>query len=209
MARLVVYTAIFGGFDTLEPALCRVPHICFTDRSVEVEGWEIRVAERKFEDPRKEARFYKTHAHKLLETKTSIWVDGHIRIKGPQSLLEYMRGGIALHSHRRRKDLYEEGEFCVKVGKADSDIVQKQLARYRAEGYPEGNGLVETGLLVRDHVKKVNVFNGEWWKEIARGSSRDQISFNYVAWKLGQQYGIVPGKIYRNPVLVFHKHSKL
>ena len=37
-----------------------------------------------------------------------------------------------------------------------------------------------------------------WWEEIKYNSKRDQLSFNYVAWKNGLKYNSIPGDIRNN-----------
>jgi hypothetical protein len=41
-------------------------------------------------------------------------------------------------------------------------------------------------------------FDEVWWDEISRHSRRDQLSFNYVAWKLGFEYSTLPGCVDQN-----------
>lgn len=208
---IVVYTAIFGGFDELKPVLVgkEIRHVCFTDVLQCVAGWQEVQVECK--EPRLAARKYKVLAHRWFpKAKHTIWVDGHIRLRvHPREMLKSLKGcDIALHAHRRRNCIYDEAEFCVACRKAGVEEVGKQMVRYRAVGYPEHAGLVETGLVVRRHTLPVREFNEMWWNEISHGSVRDQLSFNYVCWRLGMRYAIIPGKVYRNRALLFHRHAK-
>jgi hypothetical protein len=41
---------------------------------------------------------------------------------------------------------------------------------------------------LRRHTQAVRAFNEAWWTEIVRGSWRDQLSFDYISWKLGISY---------------------
>lgn len=66
------------------------------------------------------------------------------------------------------------------------------MARYRAEGLPEDAGLIEAPVILRRHTDAIRRLNESWWGEIVRASRRDQLSFNYVAWKLGLRYGTFP-----------------
>jgi hypothetical protein len=70
-----------------------------------------------------------------------------------------------------------------------------QVGRYEFSGYPHNNGLVETGVLLRRKQPEVATFNERWWAEIRQGSLRDQLSFNYVAWRVRLKYGLLPGKV--------------
>jgi hypothetical protein len=71
-------------------------------------------------------------------------------------------------------------------------IIDAQIARYRAEGLPESSGLIEAPILLRRHTPAVARLNAAWWAELARGSRRDQLSFNYASWKLGFCYATFP-----------------
>ena len=56
--------------------------------------------------------------------------------------------------------------------------------RYKKEKYPDNNGLIESCLIIRKHNVKecINIMN-KWYEEIKLNSHRDQLSFNYIAWK--------------------------
>ena len=77
---------------------------------------------------------------------------------------------------------------CTGQHKDDPDIMRKQVDRYMQAGYPEHHGLVETTVLLRWHTPRVAEFNAAWWTELTNGSLRDQLSFNYVAWKQRMAY---------------------
>ena len=66
----------------------------------------------------------------------------------------------------------------------------------KSENYPENNGLISGGVLVRKHTdeKLIKVME-EWWYFVKNFSKRDQLSFNYVAWKHHFKYNVIPGDI--------------
>jgi len=86
--------------------------------------------------------------------------------------------------HPRRDCAYAEGAVCVSQGLDDPQVINSQLERYRAEDYPYDNGLVMGGMIARKHNKRTQRINEAWWDEVITGSYRDQLSFNYVLWKL-------------------------
>ena len=62
--------------------------------------------------------------------------------------------------------------------------MRKQVDRYRKAGYPADNGLVSGAIIFRKNASPtVKKINEDWWREIESGSVRDQLSFDYVAWK--------------------------
>lgn len=96
--------------------------------------------------------------------------------------------------------MYEEAEECIRLGKDLPEVIEKQMERYRKEGYKADNGLVVTNVLVRKHTdKNVIKLMNLWWEEIERNSKRDQLSFNYACWKLGINYDVSELKCWRSP----------
>jgi len=75
------------------------------------------------------------------------------------------------------------------------EIIKQQIDKYRKNNYPENNGLVSSKILFRRHNSVIASFNELWWNEIAIHSKRDQLSFNYVAWKSGFNYFIIPANV--------------
>ena len=68
--------------------------------------------------------------------------------------------------------------------KDSKDVIDKQIAKYQAEGYPKNIGMYETGIILRKHVDtKCQLVCNRWASELLLGSHRDQLSFNYACWK--------------------------
>jgi hypothetical protein len=92
-------------------------------------------------------------------------------------------------SNQGRDCIYEEAEILIKMTdsgkfKDHPEIIKKQVEKYRAEGYPEHNGLLSSMIMLRRHNESEVIQTMEdWWKELKLHSRRDQLSFNYVAWK--------------------------
>ncbi|KAH0981700.1 hypothetical protein GBA52_008877 [Prunus armeniaca] len=78
----------------------------------------------------------------------------------------------------------------VKKNKAKPEEVEVQLSQYRHDGLPEDkrfNGkkaLAEASVIVREHTSLTNMFMCLWFNEVVRFTSRDQLSFPYVLWRL-------------------------
>jgi len=100
---------------------------------------------------------------------------------------------IIAERHPVRADLYEEGSVVKTLKKASPEIVDRQLQNYKDQGYPKNFGLLEGQLLFRNFgYSNVQVLSCMWFDEINRGSRRDQLSFNYVVWKLGLEMKYYP-----------------
>jgi hypothetical protein len=188
--EIAIYTAIFGNYDDLLGPLVKVPgcdFYCFTDNgNLKASGYKVIKVKRNFDDPTRDARMYKCLPHKFLpDYEYSVWIDGSMIIKDPRvaelvtdSLKRYDLAGF---KHTERDCIYDELEACVLQKKDDEQLMRKQVAKYKKEGYPKNNGLVETGVLIRKKTGNVIKHNEAWWEEIENNSKRDQLSFNYVA----------------------------
>ena len=113
-----------------------------------------------------------------------------------------------------RKCVYEEAKFIQWLGdqnpkkeyKDNMNIIHSQVDRYRKEGYPENNGLARATVIFRRHNEEDVITNSEgWWTEIKYGSKRDQISFNYVAWKYNLKFNYIQEDIDDNEYFKYMK----
>lgn len=121
----------------------------------------------------------------------SIYIDGNVEIVSDiRSLCAVARDskiGIAMHLHNKRDCVYTECEVCKLYKRGNKDAIDKQMMKYRQEGFPEHFGMVEATIIVvdlkNDIAKEVML---EWWNELVLScSGRDQLSFPYVLWKKG------------------------
>ena len=199
--KTVIYTAIFGGYEGLLPqrSIPGVDFVCFTDTPVRAKPWTVRVVPPPESDPTRCARNYKILPHRHFpEYDCSIWIDGNYLVVGDiDDLIEKKLHdhNMAYFDHRStvvdsRDCVYEEYASIMKLGndsgsfKDDPAIMKKQVDRYRKEGYPPHNGLIFSSVLIRrHHAPDVVATMERWWKELSQESKRDQLSFNYAAWK--------------------------
>lgn len=215
-SRLVVYTAIFGGYEGLLPQkpIPGVDFVCFTDRDLAAKPWRIVKSPAGHADPTRCARRRKVLAHEYLDDyDTSIWIDGNFLVVGDvRRLVEERLVGctMLIYDHGKtegdpRTCVYEEYEAIMRMGRAtgeykdDPGVMEAQIERYRREGYPPDNGLIYSAVLVRRHHEPdVMRAMNTWWREIEAGSRRDQLSFNYAAWKEGLRLGWLEGNVRDN-----------
>ena len=213
--NLVIYTAIFGGYDNLKtPKILNrnIQYICFSDQLIKCPPWKIIYIKPEFKDKRREARKFKILSHRYLKDfKYSIWLDGSYEILDDLSKFVKKWLGkncIAVKKHPVRNCLYDEARFCLKQKLDSRKLIVKQINKYFREGYPKNNGLVESSILIRKHTEDVKSFNERWWREVKKFSRRDQISFNYITYKLNMNYSIISkNKIKRT--LKWRPHNKV
>ncbi|MDH5609265.1 MAG: DUF616 domain-containing protein [Cyclobacteriaceae bacterium] len=198
--KIAVYTAIFGPYDGLlpQPKLANVDYICFTDQPFRSKTWKIVPITPVFEDLTRNARMIKVLPHRYLpDYEVSVFMDGNFLIlKDISPLVAHALSErpMAIFDHNKvvdkRNCIYDEYDAILALQqrrgklKDDPDTMRHQVERYRMEGYPEQNGLISSGVLLRKHHDPhVRKTMETWWNEICEGSKRDQLSFNYAAWK--------------------------
>lgn len=187
--NIVIVTAITGNRDQLRAdQYAGGTHIAFVDRRWPVSCWQQREAYSRFKSNRMNARIHKVLVDRFVQAEYSLWIDGNVALRESADVLveRWLRGyDIAVFRHRTRECIYDEGRACVARGLDSRTVIQGQLRRYRAQGYPAAIGLAETTVVLRRHSPRVELFNQCWWGEMSAYSVRDQLSFNYAAWRLG------------------------
>ena len=216
--RVVVYTAVTGGYDDiLDPQYVSsdMDYICFTDNpDLHSDVWQIRMVENpEGLDNIRLARKYKCLAADILsEYDYSIWLDGKFCLAGDiRELINIyaIDSGLLAFPHYERDCVYEEANACLKVGKGNADEILHQVKKMQNKGYPEKNGLVDTGCLIRNHRDALlSKVMREWWHEIQTESTRDQLSFNYICHKNDYKYDLINMDLYNNSYLINQKHQR-
>ena len=135
-------------------------------------------------------RYYKLLPHQHLDKKYTIsdmtkLVDHHMKI-----------AKMACFDHNQNKEdnrdcIYKEYEAILENGLKNGiymdnpEVMEKQINRFKAENYPKNNGLITAPILIRKHYDaEIIQLMEAWWHIVLNESKRDQLSFNYVAWKL-------------------------
>lgn len=213
--KIAVYTAITGDFDGLKENqnTNNADFFAYLEQPHQSSTWNTRLIDFKGKTNNLTAKYYKLHPHKLFpDYEYSLWIDGSVElVADARDLVKlYLKNSSwAVHKHASRTCIIDEAFACVEMGKADPDVLSKQVARYIVgEKYPRNNGLAENTVILRRHndpdVIKVNE---DWWKECNEWSHRDQISFNYVAWKNNFEYKEMNGSIYTTPDFKLYPHK--
>lgn len=190
--KIVVYTAITGVYDELrDPGFNSVycDYVCFTDnRALRSHVWKIRYFDDYETDNVRKCRRVKILPHLFLKDyEYSVWMDASMNLqKDVRPMLDrFLKDcGFAVFIHPERSCIYDEAAVCKEFKLDSAETINRQTDRYRQEGYPQNNGLAETSVLFRrHHDPKVIRAMEDWWREVRDFSRRDQLSFNYVAWK--------------------------
>jgi len=178
--------------------------------------FDVRLCKNLFTDPARDNRKYKILPHRFFPNyEYSLYVDGSviIQVNDIRGLVEkYLHDhSWAVYSHPERDCIYDEARVCTEAGKDGREIIEKQIEKYKKEGYPAHSGLTENSILLRRHNASDTVSLSEaWWLEFEQFSRRDQLSFNYVAWKQNFCYALIDGFLWDNENFKYNnEHFKI
>jgi hypothetical protein len=124
--RLLVYTAVFDGYDRVFPPMHPEPgidHVVVTDDPrMDAPGWRLHIIERSAFGSGKAANLhYKALMHRELPGyDASLYIDGNIRLIGRTSEVfdRFLASGAALgvYRHPKRSTVADEVEACIVAG---------------------------------------------------------------------------------------------
>lgn len=200
---LVLYSAHYGTADPLNPEVfggfenCR--RVLFTDREgLSLPGVDVIHDPLDGLDPARASRRAKLRPHRHFpDEEWSLWLDNKSRLRrDPLEVLAAAREGAAADflafRHFRRDCVYDELQTAWENGLDDHAVLKERARTYRAEGMPRHFGLIEGHFLLRRHHAPDLVRFGErWFEHVLRYSRRDQVSFPYLAWRLGLRYATI------------------
>jgi len=222
----VVYTAIFGGHDTLKQPVPQdepCDFICFTDIRMpsRVGAWRVIYIRHDSKlHPRMQAKWFKLLSHRIFprgrlalryapfslrrRADLSIWVDASLQIKG-SGFVRDMRARLGGHDwamfvHPDRDCIYDEARVSATLVKYRGLPILPQVEAYRSV-VPPHSGLYACGIIVRHEPapKRTKRANELWWKENLKWTYQDQLSLPYVLRKVGKCEPLhIPGHLRSN-----------
>ena len=213
---IVVVSCITAGTDNVveDQNTEGADFVMFTDNpNIISKTWHIETLKPDLLiDPRRQSRMMKWLLHKFFaDYEYSLWLDGNVRVLTPVGKLINMflrYQNIAVFKHKDRNCVYKEADDCINKQLDDPALIKRQMDRYRAEGFPSDNGLSELPAILRRHTPEIERFNEAVWSEYSTQSRRDQLCFDYIAWKLRMQISRFPGKVTRKDLNIhFEKVS--
>jgi hypothetical protein len=187
--RKTIYTAIFGDYDDLKEPLHKShtegwDMVCFTDQDLQSDHWKVIRVSSDLYGPVKTARYYKIMFHKHIESQLSMWIDGTFFIN---TNLDKWWNSRFIHPfttirHPFDDCIYQDIVSCINGKKDDVDVINDQRLHYQRAGIPVNNGLIASGILMRENTKPVRRICETWWDHVRSKSCRDQIAFGYAQW---------------------------
>lgn len=219
--KTIIYTAIYGGYDTLRDQpkqLLDTDYVCFSDSNVTSKAWSTNYLQLNESSDRMNAKFLKLQPHKvpgLKEADLLIWVDGTANILTEDFTLEIIKllddKDIMAFRHPEGRDcIYQEATYCKHMPKYMNQPIQEQVDHYRALEYPEHNGLYACGMMVYRLTPKLIEFLDRWWAENKTWTYQDQLSFPFLLWLLKKDFKVLELNQYNNHLIDFKgQHSHL
>lgn len=191
-----------------------VDYILFTDnKNLKSNLFDVRIIPCDEENPRLMARKVKILFHNYLEQYDKvIWFDSCC-IPFVSDFEDFIRlhmcgKPLAFKSHPSRNCIYDEMNRVLMEHKDSRDKIEKLKDFYEKDHYPQNNGLVETNVILRTMDKKIFKLMESWWDMIKSKSHRDQLSINYLLWKLNfktvelEKYFLSPSKFKSYDVII-------
>jgi hypothetical protein len=212
-AERVVFTALAGNRDVLaEPG--KLPAgwtpVAFTDGGAHP-GWEVLPLPNCDFGPKRATLAVKVLAHRIFpDARVSLWLDGNFHVSCDLDALVtdvLADADVALHAHPERDCVYDEALGCIERGRVTAATICSQVVRYAQLGFPPRAGLAATAVVLRRHTAAVAALNDDWWAEIAAGSCRDQLSFDYVTWRRGFSVAQLPSHLWDGPLFGWRPHA--
>lgn len=179
----VCYTALFGDHDDLkEPAIITQGwrYVCFTDQPVTSKVWEM-IPTNVIDTPRRTARWFKIMG--WVDWQYSMWVDASFTITCDLNEWWAKRfvSPFSAARHPLRTSIYAEARACIANGRDPEKKVEKQWLRYQSLGFPDHQGIITSGILLRENTPECIQLHEAWWRELYEQSDRDQLAFAFVS----------------------------
>ena len=199
--KKIIYTANIGGYDTTV--------------NNKQKGWDYKELTSLTENL---SEVKNARKHKIMPSfwhyyDISVWIDANIKLNININTIirTYLKKGVDIVFVKHGWDcIYREAQGCLNKNKDSKEIILEQMDFYRKQGYPEHNGMIATGFMIRRHSEKLFSLMKDWWKLVKLFSHRDQLSFNYALWKNPDIKLIkIPYSIYKKKELEIAKgHNK-
>lgn len=182
MDEVIIYAALFDDYHDIRPIPKQtIPtrNILYTDKHRVVDGWEVKVVNRKFSSGRLENRWYKCMIPCSDDADVTIYVDSNLQLSPTfaEQYLGYLKGNdVALFQHPSSNNLMDEFEAASKLPKYNKDNMQKLMEYLRARTALEFWKVYACTTIARVDISRKVRWN---WFEMNLISDMDQLSFDY------------------------------
>ncbi len=205
-----IYTAIFGDYEELKEPIHVTDgwkYICFSDQDIKSDTWKVIKCYAGDDSPRKNARYYKLAA--FQDYKYSIWVDASFLICCDLNEFweKHYKNNLNIPAHPQKTDVFKEAASCILYERGGTEGLIKQMYDYE-NIIPRNNGIVQSGIILRDnHINTINICS-DWWQELRKYSLRDQVSFAKVELAHKENIHTFEFDYLRNAEFIYTKHKQ-
>ncbi len=212
MSHKVCYTALISDYEELKPPSIISEgwrYVCFTDQDIKSDVWEIiKIEVEQGLTPQRMARKIKILPHVFLPgVEFTLWIDASFQINvNLNKMWNWFKPPFTCPKHPLRNCVYLEIKSCITFGRADRDELIEQERKYRELNVPAFNGIITSGVLLRQNTDECIALCNEWWQELSDSSPRDQVAFAKVS--IGKNFHTVNWDYRESPELVYTKHFK-
>jgi hypothetical protein len=138
----------------------------------------------------------------LADYPVTLWHDAAYQLHcDPQRLADaaLRTCDVVAFRHPHRDRIEDEAAVIARLGYMPADVLEAQIATYRAAGWTTQTAITSTGFCLRRRTPLVEAWQAAWWQEVATWGWRDQMSVDYALWKTGLSVTYIPGHYRDNP----------
>jgi len=205
----VCFTAIFGDYEELKtPSVPQTgfDFICFTDQPLKSDVWKIIQIKPDLPSQRM-ARMVKILPHVFLpQYEYTFWLDASFQINIDLNLFwnKYFKASLSAPAHPIRNCVYREIASCIANKRGDEEQLRNQELVYKRENIPAFNGIITSGVLMRQKTPACIKYCDDWWEELSKHSARDQVAFAKIS--VNWQYNTFVWDYSQSKELKYYKH---
>lgn len=190
MAKRIIYTAIYDGYDTLPNPANIIPgwqYVCFTnDPDLRSEVWEIHYLKKQLQYQDRMHK-WRPHIH-LGPHEESIWIDGNIDLYHVHHLLG--KADLVVMDHPD-KDLFTWEYEAMEHYNHPKAMEARRITEALIEDGMPPIPMVACGIMYRKN-NKINEIFSRYMQAYVGRLGRDQPIFPYALWHSGIPYDTVP-----------------
>lgn len=209
MNKICVYTVITGNYDNLKDLQYiedGVDYICYTNnKQLESKIWNIRyINDNTLTNIELSRKIKILGTDELKKYDKTIYIDGNFTIvssikKLLEEKVDFDKYSFVGFKHSVRNSINEEMLACLIHNKENIENISKLYKFYEQEKFPDNYGLIEASILIRNfNNDKLNECMKLWFDMFLKYAHRDQLSFQYAAWKTGLKYDLLNMSVWNN-----------
>lgn len=209
MNKICVYTCITGNYDNLievQNIEDGIDYLCYTNnRKIKSKTWSVKyISDNTLTNAELNRKIKILGDKELKKYDATVYIDGNFTIVGSiKKMLEekaiLKKYDLVGFKHSVRNSINEEMLACLMYNKAKIENIAKLYDFYNREKFSDNNGLIEASILIRNfNNNKLNECMKLWFDMYINYAHRDQLSFQYAAWKTGLKYNLLDMSVWNN-----------